>query len=204
MATAAAPRIGPADHVRTMTLDEFMESEPDEGYRYGLAGGVLEATEDPNDSHGQVVSNLYRALARYIERRPGIVRRFGGGSEFRIWLPGMATGRNPDLGVVLQGTPKDGRGRRVPALVGEVVSAQSGESDYETKRGEYLAFGLLEYWIVDPLKRQVSILYRDGDVGRERTFRDGQPLDSLVLPDFDATPADLWIDVEEDESGETP
>jgi hypothetical protein len=33
---------------------------------------------------------------------------------------------------------------------------------------------------------------------------DGQPLASLVLPNFDATPADLWIDVEEDESGETP
>ena len=89
-------------------------------------------------------------------------------------------------------------------LVVEIVSEGGRSRDLETKRGEYLAFGLLEYWIVDPLKRQVSILYRDGDVGRERTFRDGQPLDSLVLPDFDATPADLWIDVEEDESGETP
>lgn len=204
MATAASTRIGPADHGRPMTLDEFMESEPDEGYRYELARGVLEVTEVPNDAHGQVVSNLYRALARYVERRPGIVRRFGGGSEFRIWLPGMATGRNPDLGVVLQGAPRDSRGRRIPALVGEVVSAQSGERDYETKRGEYLAFGLLEYWIIDPLRGHVLILHRDGDVWRERTFRNDQPLVSLVLPDFDATPADLWIDVEENESGETP
>jgi Uma2 family endonuclease len=203
MATAAAPRIGPADHGRSMSLDEFMECEPDEGYRYELAGGVLEVTEVPNDPHGQVVSNLYRALARYIERRPGIVRRFGGGSEFRIWLPGMATRRNPDMGVVLQGAPRDGRGRRIPALVGEVVSDQSAERDYETKRGEYLAFGILEYWIIDPLKRQVSILYRDGDVWRERTFRDEQHLISLILPDFDATPAELWIDVEESESGDT-
>ena len=110
MATAASPRIGPADHGRSMTLDEFMESEPDEGYRYELAAGVLEVTEVPNDAHGQVVSKLYRALACYIERSPGVVRRFGGGSEFRIWLPGMATGRNPDLGVVLEGSPRDDRG----------------------------------------------------------------------------------------------
>jgi Uma2 family endonuclease len=185
-----------------MTLDQFMESETDEGRRYELARGVLEVTEVPNDPHGQVVSNLYRALARFAERRPGIIRRFGGGSEFRIWLPGMATGRNPDLGVVLQGAPKDQRGRRVPALVGEVVSLQSATRDYGTKRLEYLAFGILEYWIIDPSKRQVTILSRDGDLWRDRLFRDDQPLVSLVLPDLETTTAELWIDVEEDDDGE--
>ncbi len=206
MSTAVVPRVGPADHGRSMTLDEFMECEVEEGCRYELARGVLEVTEVPNDPHGQAVSNLYRAIGRFIERRPGIIRRFGGGSEFRIWLPGAATGRNPDLGVVLQGAPKDQRGRRLPALVGEVVSTQSASRDYEVKRLEYLAFGILEYWIIDPEKRQVAILYRDGDLWRERTFHDDQPLVSLVLPEFKTTPAELWIDVEEDENviGESP
>jgi Uma2 family endonuclease len=202
MSTAVVVRLGPADHGRSITLDEFMESETDEGYRYELARGVVEVTEVPNDPHGQVVSNLYRALARFAELHPGIIRRFGGGSEFRIWLPGMATGRNPDLGVVLQGAPKDQRGRRVPALVGEVVSAQSVTRDYNAKRLEYLAFGILEYWIIDPSKRQVTILSRDGDLWRDRVFRDDQALVSLVLPDLETTAAELWIDVEDDDDGE--
>ena len=37
MATATSTiRIGPADHGRTMSLDEFIEAELEEGYRYEL------------------------------------------------------------------------------------------------------------------------------------------------------------------------
>ena len=77
-----------------------------------------------------------------------------GGAEFQLLLPVMASGRYPDLGVVLRGAPSDWRGRTLPALAAEVVSPSSVQRDYETKREEYLAYGLLEYWIVDPQKRQ--------------------------------------------------
>ena len=60
MATVSTPlRIGPSDQGRTMTLQEFLEAEEEEGYRYELARGVLEVTEVPNDPHGVTVSNLY-------------------------------------------------------------------------------------------------------------------------------------------------
>ncbi len=197
MATIATPRrIGPADHGRAMTLDEFMEAEEADGYRYELARGVLEVTEVPNDPHGDVVSNLFDAMARYRRDHPGVIRRYGGGSEFRFWLPHMVSGRNPDLGVVLLGAAKDWRGRRVPALAAEVVSRGSVQRDYVIKREEYLAYGLLEYWIVDPLKRQVTVLTRHGDAWNEQVFRDEQVIGSLVLPGFGTTVAELWTDVE--------
>ena len=56
-------QIGPADHGRRMTLDEFREAEEEPGYRYELARGVLEVTEVPNDPHGQIVDNLREASA---------------------------------------------------------------------------------------------------------------------------------------------
>ena len=130
---------------------------------------------------------------------PGVIHRFGGGNEFRFWLPRMISGRNPDLGVVLRGAPRDWRGRRVAALAAEVVSRGSIKRDYETKREEYLAYGLLEYWIVDPLKRQVTVLTRRGDTWNEAVFRDQQLIASLVLPGFATTVAELWVDVEDDD-----
>jgi Uma2 family endonuclease len=114
----------------------------------------------------------------------------------------MVTGRNPDLGVVLRGAPKDWRGRTRPALAAEVVSRGSVTRDYQTKREEYLAYGLLEYWVVDPLKRQVTVLARRGDVWSEAVFRDDQVIVSLVLPGFATTVADLWIDVDENDQDE--
>ena len=65
MATVAAPvRIGPADRGRSMTLDEFLEAEVEEGFRYELARGALEVTQVPGEDHGQIVWNLYRLIRR--------------------------------------------------------------------------------------------------------------------------------------------
>src|SRR5215210_6877066 len=129
MATVAL-RIGPADHGRAMTLEEFLEAEEEPGYRYELARGVLEVTEVPNDPHGQIVSNLHWAFVDYLRQHPGSIRRTGGAGEFRLWIPGMVSGRNPDLAIVFHGTPPDARGRRPPGLVVEVVSEGGEGRDY--------------------------------------------------------------------------
>jgi Uma2 family endonuclease len=197
MASIATPtRIGPADHGRAMTLEEFRDAEEEPGYRYELARGVLEVTEVPNDPHGVIVFNFYQLLALYYQAHPEVIFRYGGAGEFRLWLPGMISGRNPDVAVVLRGTPKDKRGRRPPALAVEVVSEGGESRDYETKRQEYLVYGLREYWIVDPLSRRVTVLYREGDVWVERVFHGDQTIESLVLPGFAGRAADLWLDAE--------
>src|SRR3954447_2459950 len=64
-------QIGPADHGRKMTLDEFREAEEQPGFRYELAGGVLEVTEVPNDSHWQVVDNFHEAMSTHRRQHPG-------------------------------------------------------------------------------------------------------------------------------------
>jgi Uma2 family endonuclease len=198
-----ATRIGPADHGRAMTLEEFRDAEVEEGYRYELARGVLEVTEVPNDPHGQIVSNLFRAIGRYDLAHPDLILRYGGASEFRLWIPGMISGRNPDAAVVLRGSPKDHRGRRPPALAVEVVSIGGEARDYEIKRQEYLVYGLREYWIVDPQARRVTVLCRDGDVWVERIFQGDQAIGSLVLPGFAGRVADLWVDVDAGDGDES-
>ncbi len=196
MATITS-RISLADHGRKMTLEEFLDAEVDEGYRYELARGVLEVTQVPNDPHGQVVSNLYRTVFSYDLAHPGVILRVGGGSEFQLLLPVMISGRNPDLGVVLRGAPNDYRKRRVVALVAEVVSSGSIERDYRTKREEYLAHGVLEYWIVDPSGRKLTLLVRDGDAWVERVLQGDERIASVVLPGLAAKVEDLWANLDE-------
>jgi Uma2 family endonuclease len=201
MSTITTPlRISPADNGRVMSLEEFREAEVEDGYRYELARGVLEVSEVPNDPHGHVVCNLYRAVVRYELENPHIVSRFGGGSEFRLWIPALISGRNPDVAVALRNTPRDERGRRPPSLAFEVVSegSEARERDYVTKRVEYLAYGLSEYWIVDPERKCVTVLIRDGDAWVEQVYREDQQARSLVLPGFVVSVQDLWVDVEDD------
>jgi Uma2 family endonuclease len=194
-------RIGPADHGRVMSLDEFRDAEEADGYRYELADGVLEVTEVPNTPHRRVVGNLYRAIARYDAEHPGVIETFGGGAEFRLWIAAIGSGRNPDLGVVLEGTPPDARGRTQPALVAEVVSPGSRTRDYQTKRSEYLAFGLREYWIVDPAERKLILLVRSGVAWTEQVLQGDQIIDSCALPKLGCRVSELWVGVTQVEAG---
>ena len=199
-------RLGPADHGRAMTLDDFLEADADEGYRYELARGVVEVTQVPNDPHGELVWTLLALVAEYDRAHPGRIRRAGGGGEFQLCLPGMVSGRNPDVAVALAATPKDPRGRRPPSLVMEVISegAEARDRDYRVKLEEYLAFGLREYWIVDRAERRVTVLRRDGDAWSEQRFGDGQSARGLVLPGFEVPVAGLWALPDDGEGDQAP
>jgi Uma2 family endonuclease len=202
MATVTMPiRVGPADQGRTMTLDEFEEADFEGGYRYELARGALEVGEMPGELHGVIVWVLLSLIADHDRTHPGVIHRAGGGSEYRFRLPVMQSGRHPDVAVTLRNTPRDWRGFRRAAMAFEVVSkgAKALERDYVTKRAEYLAYGLLEYWIVDPWEKMVTVLIRDGDSWREQVYRDDQRAEGLVLLGFTIRASDLWAEIEEDE-----
>lgn len=205
MATTQTTRIGPADHGRRMSLDEFREAEEQEGYRYELARGVLEVTQVPGDSHGQIVDNLHQALSRYRLDHPRVIRRIGHGSDVRYVIPGAGSDRHPDLAIVFRGAALDDQRNLRAALAIEVVSPgeRARRRDYEDKRGDYLLVGIVEYWIVDPKSRRVTVLARedggDGPAWRERLFVDDEPITSDLLPGFAGRVADLWMDAESDE-----
>jgi hypothetical protein len=48
--------------------------------------------------------------------------------------------------------------------------------------------------------KSVIVLNRHGDVWTEQTFRGDQQVPSMVLPGFTVSVANLWIDVDRDDS----
>jgi Uma2 family endonuclease len=188
-------RIGPADHGRRMTLDEFREAEEQPGYRYELARGVLHVVEVPGRRHWRVVDNLHEALSDHRRRVPQSIDLIGHGSDVRFRSPTLDSDRHPDLGVALVGDPVDEFQRPRPSLVIEVVSPGNSARgrDYAEKAEDYLAIGVREYWIVDPELRQVTVLLRvDGPAWEEAVALGDRPIPSSVLPGFFGTVAQLW------------
>src|SRR4051794_37967655 len=192
-------RIGPADHGRRMTLDEFREAEEVEGYRYELARGVLEVNEIPKTPHRRIVSNLFRLVANYDREHPGVIDYFGGGTEVRAWIASKDLARHPDMGIVFVGAPLDGEGDLQPGLFAEVVSPSSKKRDYQEKRQDYLEYGIREYWIVDPMLRQLTRLVRREGGGNpswdELVMKDDDPIVSPLLPGLVANVSDLWAGI---------
>ena len=115
MATAAKLSIGPADHGRRMTLEEFEEAEEEEGYRYELARGLLEVTKMPRETPpGLIVYFFYRTLAGYDLGHPGIIYRHG--------APASITWRLFVISKVRQGSLADRGGLRI---AGDSLSHES-------------------------------------------------------------------------------
>jgi Uma2 family endonuclease len=195
MATVTTLRLSPADHGRRLDPHEYESAEFDGEGLYELARGVLEVVNVPDEyPHGMIVDCLMTILHAYRRNHPDQIHRIGGGSEFRLVLPAMHSDRHPDVAIALRATIPNPRGQRPPSLVMEVVSegVEARHRDYVTKRAEYLAYGLAEYWIVDPHDRKLTVLLRDGDQWLERLFQADQSAEGLVLPGFAVNLPDLW------------
>ena len=186
--------LSPAIRGRKMTLDEFLEADIQSGFRYELAAGALEVSKIPKPWHGTIVWLLHRALVIYDLAHPGVIDRAGGAGEYQFIVPRMISGRNPDVAVTLRATPPDSDGLRPATFAVEIVSRgkRARHRDYVTKRAEYLAYGLDEYWIVDRFDRRVTILVRDGDAWAERVVTGDGSAESVVLPGLVVPLADLW------------
>jgi len=70
-----------------------------------------------------------------------------------------------------------------PLLVVEVVSPGkvNEDRDYCYERSEYAARGIAEYWIVDPMREQVTVLTLVDGLYEEQVFR-GE--DTIASPNF--------------------
>jgi Uma2 family endonuclease len=176
-ATTATPArvIGPGDHGRIATFDEFISADFEEGYLYELSRGVIEVSDIPGINHGRIVQRVARLFMHYDDAHPGVINYLAGGGECGIRLPGMISIRHPDQAVYLDPPPplRNPWTRWIPHIVVEIVSPGGEERDYKLKREEYLRAGIREYWIIDPATRELRVLVRDADIWSELTFKEG-------------------------------
>jgi Uma2 family endonuclease len=195
-ATLSTPttRIGPLDHGRPMSLDEFIQADFEEGWLYELARGVLEVTEVPAPSpHGRVVRRVAWMFTQYEYQHPGVINYGAGGGECRLRLPGMVSDRHPDQAIYLDPEPPGPNiwTKWVPHIVVEVLSPGGEDRDLIDKRDEYLRVGVREYWILDPQNRRLIVLARKGDTWDETIIPEAGVYRTVFLPGLEVRPAEL-------------
>ena len=107
--------------------------------------------------------------------------------EYKVLVTQYDTERHPDLAVYKTAPPEedDFWASWVPEIVIEVVLPSSRHRDYVEKREEYLAFGALEYWIVDGDREELLVLRRSRGAWVERVVRPPGTCRTRLLPGFE-------------------
>ena len=145
-------RLGPGDHGRELSFDEYMAGDYEEGWHYELIDGSLYVTPAPNYSHDWLEKLIFRSLQEYSSKHPDIIGHVT--DKARVFVPGArrTTAPEPDI-VAYRRVPP---GRRVdwreisPFIVAEILGHGSEDKDLERNVDLYLRVpSIEEYWVFD-------------------------------------------------------
>jgi Uma2 family endonuclease len=165
--------------------EEYLELTDSTNWLIEFTDGRIEVLPIPTIEHQLILKYLLRIVDDFVEqRRLGVVLC----APTRVYLTPEKF-REPDI--VFNFAAKHARsGKRYyqsADLVMEIVSEDdaSRARDCEKKPVDYAAGGISEYWIVDPQKKQITVLtLHDGAYRPLGVFGEGASAGSKLLEGF--------------------
>ena len=148
-----------------------------------FSDGNIQVLPMPTDNHQAIVAFLFEALLMFVRpAKMGVVR-------FAALKVKLREGKYRKPDVLFIKAENDVRRQNAfwlwADLVMEVVSDENRAHDLETKRMEYASARIPEYWIVDPMLMEITVLklagaqYEQGGI-----YRQGDQAVSVLLPGF--------------------
>jgi Uma2 family endonuclease len=184
-------RLGPEDHGRAMTFDEFVSSDYRSGYHYELIDGRLYVSPEANAQENLVERWIYLKLEYYSARHPKTINYVT--TKARVFVPDRpeTTTPEPDVAAYHNYPLERVLARDVDweslhaLLVVEVLTSNDPAKDMVRNVALYRQVpSIKEYWIIDArddLARPTMLVYRKYR-GRWRTPIEVQPGDTYTTP----------------------
>jgi Uma2 family endonuclease len=188
---------GPESNGIQLTPAEFDEADFEDGWRYELINGVLIVTPIPLENEADPNEEMGYWLRYYRDTNP-----LGSTLDATLAERIVRTGQNRRRAdrLIWAGLGRLPRPYETPTIIAEFVSAgrRNWIRDYETKRDEYLAIGVREYWVIDRFRHTLTVFRLWGGRVRKRVYSEDETYKTALLPGFELplarlfTLADRW------------
>jgi len=169
---------------RKASYEEFLELTQNTEERYEYIDGEIYLLASPKTKHQVALTELLVLFYNW----------FQGGkctpmvAPYDITLKRKQENINvvqPDIMVICDLEEKlneDDYYMGVPSLVVEILSAGTRSKDLIKKLDLYMSCGVREYWIVNPLSREVTVyLFEDQDISDSTTYRKSETVQSFIF-----------------------
>lgn len=162
------------------TVEDLM-ALPDDVYAE-LIDGQIYYMDIPSRIHQELVVFLLFELKKYIDASKGSGKAYL--APFGVYFEDDK--RNyfiPDISVICDTSKLTDIGcNGAPDLIMEIVSPSGIYHDYSLKHMKYQEKGVREYWIIDPLKKRITVWNFPEEQMSEYSFTDKVPVG--IYPDF--------------------
>lgn len=187
-------KLGPADHDRPLSLDDFESADYEPGFRYEIIDGRLYVSPEANFAESVLERWLDRKLSRYSEDHPEVINFVAVKSRVFVHKRKRATVPEPDLTAYrdldLSRPFRDIHWRDLgPLLVAEILV--EGDAHKDLTRNLELYFdvpSVREYWVLDgrddPDEPTLIQHRRYGQRWLVRSFPYGSTFATKLLPGF--------------------
>jgi Uma2 family endonuclease len=174
-----------------MTLEEFLDYDDGADNLYELENGELIWMPSESEINRRIAMFLLAYLLQQGIPSYRLTMKTEvavSGSRVSVRLPDLLV-LSEELATVLEGASRSIvlMDMPPPLLAVEVVSPNQEKRDYRYKRSEYAARGIAEYWIVDPIQQQVTILELVEGFYEEKVYRGSDRIYSPLLTQIDLT-----------------
>jgi len=170
---------------RGVTYEEFLELTRNSEDRYELIDGEVYLLASPKIAHQYCLTEIFGQLYTWFKGNKCKV--FTAPNDITLKRqPDSVNVVQPDLMVICDLDEKigdDGYYTGIPALVVEIISDSTRSKDMVKKLDLYMDCGIEEYWVVNPLNREVTVYqFKDKQIRDSRTYKNKETAESGIFP----------------------
>lgn len=172
------------------SYEEFLKLTEDSVERYEYIDGEIYLLASPRAFHQKILGELYVIFYQWFQGkdcRPML-------APFDITLKRSPENINvvqPDLMVICdleEHLNEKDYYMGIPTLVVEIISASTRSKDMIKKLDLYMSTGIKEYWIINPVNKEVSIyLFEDNNISNNATYKKKETAVSFHFPGLEVS-----------------
>lgn len=185
---------------RRYTLEEFWAlPEREDRARYNLIGGHLFMVPPPNPPHGDLDGRLNKSLVSFVIKNDIDGQVHHPPEPIYIRAEG-STYLEPDMMYVSHALRERMGSKRTSAdIVFEYLSRSTSVYDRTTKADTYLALGVRELWLIDPVTETIEVRHpkerSDTLVWEIYIYSKGEHAKSRVLDGWEVSVDEIFQDL---------
>ncbi|HLO11345.1 MAG TPA: type II toxin-antitoxin system prevent-host-death family antitoxin [Pseudoneobacillus sp.] len=174
---------------KNATYEEFLELQKESEERYEYIDGEIYLLSSPKTAHQRALTELFGIFYNFCQGKmctPMV-------APYDIELRRTSDTINivqPDIMIICDLEEKLNENdyyKGVPSLVVEVLSEGTRRKDMLQKLDLYMSCGVEEYWIVNPINKEVTVfLFEEKNIKNNTTFKQNEVVQSFAFDELSA------------------